>query len=38
MVNPPMVAPPSLRNDTASSLSGAVTYVADPTGVGFRPA
>jgi hypothetical protein len=38
MVNPPMVAPPSLRNDTASSLSGAVTYVSDPTGVGFRPA
>lgn len=38
MVNPPMVAPPSLRNEPASSLSGAVTYVADPTGVGFRPA
>lgn len=38
MVNPPMVAPPSLRNEPASSLSGAVTYVADPTGAGFRPA
>ena len=38
MVNPPMVAPPNLRNDMASSVAGAVTYVADPTGVGFRPA
>lgn len=38
LVNPPMVAPPSLRNEAASSLSGSVTYVADPTGVGFRPA
>lgn len=38
MVNPPMVAPPSLRNEPASSLSGAVTYVADPSGAGFRPA
>ncbi|MBL0897625.1 MAG: hypothetical protein IBJ17_02855 [Reyranella sp.] len=38
LINPPMVAPPSLRNETASSLSGAVTYVADSTGVGFRPA
>lgn len=38
MVNPPMVAPPSMRNDIASTVSGAVTYVADPTGAGFRPA
>jgi hypothetical protein len=37
-VRPPMVAPPSLRNEPASLLPGRVTYVADPTGQGFRAA
>lgn len=40
MVDPPMVAPPALRNQPASVLPGGVTYV-DTTqtgGVGFRPA
>ncbi len=39
MVNPPLVAPPSLRGDSSANLApGGVTYVADPTGVGFRAA
>ncbi|MDP2376422.1 portal protein [Reyranella sp.] len=38
MVNPPMVAPPSLRMDGPNGLPGGVTYVADPQGAGFRPA
>ena len=38
MINPPMVAPPSLRGDTTNGKAGGITYVADPTGVGFRPA
>jgi hypothetical protein len=36
-VNPPMVGPPSLRNEPASLLPGGITYVADPS-QGFRPA
>ena len=36
--NPPMVAPPSLKNEPASLLPGGVTYVADPAGQYFRPA
>jgi hypothetical protein len=38
MVNPPMVAPPSLRSEAASTLAGTVTYVSDPGGAAFRPA
>jgi hypothetical protein len=38
MINPPMVAPPSLRGDATNGKAGGVTYVADPTGAGFRPA
>ncbi len=38
MVKPPMVAPPSMRNEPASLLPGGVTYVADPTGQAFRSA
>jgi hypothetical protein len=38
MVKPPMVGPPSLRNEPASLLPGGITYVADPSGQGFRPA
>jgi hypothetical protein len=38
MVNPPMVAPPSLRGDQANYMARGITYVADPTGVGFRSA
>ena len=38
MVNPPLVAPPSLHGDTTNGKAGGVTYVADPTGAGFRPA
>jgi hypothetical protein len=38
MVKPPMVAPPSMRNEPASLLPGGVTYVADPTGQSFRSA
>ena len=38
MVNPPMVAPPSLRGDQANYTARGITYVADPTGVGFRSA
>src|SRR6185503_3409752 len=37
-VKPPMVGPPSLRNEPASLLPGGVTYVADPSGQGFRAA
>ncbi len=37
-VKPPMVGPPSLRNEPASLLPGGVTYVADPSGQSFRPA
>lgn len=38
MINPPMVAPPSLRGDTTNGKAGGITYVADPTGAAFRPA
>lgn len=37
-VKPPMVGPPSLRNEPATLLPGGITYVADPSGQGFRPA
>jgi hypothetical protein len=37
-VKPPMVGPPSLRNEPASLLPGGITYVADPSGQSFRPA
>jgi hypothetical protein len=38
MVRPPMTGPTSMRNNPASLLPGAVTYVDDPSGKGFRPA
>ena len=40
MINPPMVASPSLRGSTASGLPAAITYVSDavPGTPGFRPA
>ncbi|MBI3196138.1 MAG: hypothetical protein HYZ40_01265, partial [Rhodospirillales bacterium] len=38
MVNPPLVAPPSLRGDQANARARGITYVADPTGVAFRSA
>lgn len=38
MVRPPMTGPTSMRNNPASLLPGALTYVDDPTGKGFRPA
>jgi hypothetical protein len=37
-VKPPMVGPPSLRNEPATLLPGGITYVADPNGQSFRPA
>ncbi len=37
-VRPPMNAPTSMQNSPASLLPGAVNYVDDPTGKGFRPA
>lgn len=37
-VRPPMTGPVSLRNNPASLLPGAITYVDDPTGRGYRPA
>lgn len=38
MHKPPMVGPPSLRNEPASLLPGGITYIADPTGHQFRSA
>lgn len=38
MVRPPMTGPTSMRNNPTSLLPGAVTYVDDPTGKGYRPA
>ena len=38
MINPPMVASPSLRGSPASGLPAAITYVADTQGIGFKPA
>ncbi len=37
-VKPPMVGPPSIKNEPATLLPGGITYVADPSGQGFRPA
>jgi hypothetical protein len=37
-VKPPMVGPPSLKNEPASLLPGGITFVADPSGQSFRPA
>lgn len=37
-VRPPMTGPTSMRNNPRSLLPGAVTFVDDPTGKGFRPA
>ena len=38
MVNPPMVAPPSMRGEPQDHAPGAVIYVADTQGAGYRPA
>ena len=38
MVRPPMTGPTSMRNNPASLLPGAITYVDDPAGKGYRPA
>lgn len=38
MVNPPLVAPASLRGEPANHQPGGITYVADPAGQGFRSA
>lgn len=38
IVRPPMTGPTSMKNNPASLLPGAVTYVDDPSGKGFRPA
>ncbi|MDP2334051.1 MAG: portal protein, partial [Reyranella sp.] len=38
MVNPPLVAPPSMRGEPANPRPGSITYVADTTGQGFRSA
>ncbi|HTR86983.1 MAG TPA: portal protein [Reyranella sp.] len=38
MHKPPMVGPPSLKNEPASLLPGGVTYVSDPSGQSFRAA
>ena len=37
-VKPPMVGPPSMKNEPATLLPGGITYVADPSGQSFRPA
>lgn len=37
-VRPPMTGPTSMRNNPASLLPGAITYVDDPNRLGFRPA
>jgi len=36
MYKPPLVGPAALRNDPASALPGAITYVDDPTGKQLR--
>ena len=36
--DPPMKGPTSMKNNPASILPGALTYVDDPTGPGFTPA
>jgi hypothetical protein len=38
LVRPPMVGSVSMKNEPASILPGAVTYVADLQGAGFKPA
>jgi hypothetical protein len=38
MVNPPMVAPPSMRGERASQKPGSITYVPETAWQGFRPA
>lgn len=38
MVRPPMVASVTMKNEPSSILPGAVNYVADITGAGFKPA
>ena len=38
MVNPPMVAPPSMRGESPKNAPGQIIYVADPNGAGFKPA
>lgn len=37
-VRPPLVAPPSLKNQPTSLMPGGVTYVSDPAGQTFRSA
>lgn len=37
-VRPPMTGPTSMRNNPASLLPGAITFVDDPNRLGFRPA
>ncbi len=37
-VKPPMVGPPSLRNEPATLIPGGITYIADPSGESFRAA
>lgn len=37
-VRPPMTGPTSMKNNPASLLPGAITYVDDPTGKGYRAA
>lgn len=37
MVNPPMIADPSLKNQPASMLPGGITYVPMTAGVGMKP-
>lgn len=38
MVRPPMTASISMKNEPASTLPGSITYVADLSGAGFKPA
>lgn len=38
MVRPPMVASVSMKNEPMDILPGGVSYVADPSGSGFKPA
>ncbi len=38
MVNPPMVAPPSMRGESPKNAPGKIIYVADTNGAGFKPA
>ena len=38
MVRPPMVGSASMKNEPANILPGGITYVANPSGEGFKPA